>query len=198
MREPGEAPALRLHAFEPASRANGPGVRAVIWTQGCGLGCPGCFNPETHAHGGGVLEPIDRIFERVRRLGDAIEGVTVSGGEPLQQRPALIPLLRRIRSETALGVILFTGFRFEEVRRMEDADALRECADVLIAGRYVRSQRLGRGLRGSAGKTIHLWSDRYAERELEDVPIAEVIIDAEGDLVMTGIDPLLCEASHGI
>jgi anaerobic ribonucleoside-triphosphate reductase activating protein len=193
----GNALSLRIHAFEPASRANGPGVRAVIWTQGCGLGCPGCFNPETHAAVAGVREPIDRIFECLVRLGDGIEGVTLSGGEPLQQRPALVPLLRRIRRETALSIVLFTGFRYEEVRRMEDADALRECVDVLIAGRYLRSLRPGKGLLGSAGKTFHFWSDRHTERDLDDVPVAEVIIDAEGGLLMTGTDPLLSEASHG-
>src|SRR3972149_712339 len=42
---------LRLHALLPRSRANGPGMRAVIWFQGCTRGCPGCFNPETHASG---------------------------------------------------------------------------------------------------------------------------------------------------
>ena len=39
---------LRLHAFLPRSRANGPGWRSVVWVQGCSLGCPGCFNPQTH------------------------------------------------------------------------------------------------------------------------------------------------------
>ena len=38
-----------IHAIEPRSRANGPGARFVVWLQGCTLGCPGCFNPATHA-----------------------------------------------------------------------------------------------------------------------------------------------------
>ncbi|NJO00209.1 MAG: 4Fe-4S cluster-binding domain-containing protein, partial [Anaerolineales bacterium] len=38
---------LRLHQFLPQSRVNGPGLRAVLWVQGCSLGCPGCFNPQT-------------------------------------------------------------------------------------------------------------------------------------------------------
>jgi anaerobic ribonucleoside-triphosphate reductase activating protein len=42
------APGLRLHGFVARSRANGPGIRAVVWTQGCTLGCPGCFNPGSH------------------------------------------------------------------------------------------------------------------------------------------------------
>ena len=43
----------RIHAFEPRSRANGPGARFVVWFQGCTLGCPGCFNPHLWAARGG-------------------------------------------------------------------------------------------------------------------------------------------------
>src|SRR5262245_29198295 len=110
-------PHLRLHAFLPASRANGPGVRAVLWVQGCSLGCPGCFNPLTHPTTGGELVPTDELVRRLTALGDTIEGITVSGGEPLQQRPALLALLRRLRQQTRLSVVLFTGFTWEEVQR---------------------------------------------------------------------------------
>jgi pyruvate-formate lyase-activating enzyme len=44
---------IRVRAFEPASRANGPGLRAVVWFQGCTRACPGCFNPATHDPRGG-------------------------------------------------------------------------------------------------------------------------------------------------
>ena len=88
---------LRIHAFEPFSRANGPGVRAAIWVQGCSLGCPGCFNPDTHPFAGGELLAVDDLFRRILALGDAIEGITVSGGEPLQQRRPLLALLQRVR-----------------------------------------------------------------------------------------------------
>jgi pyruvate-formate lyase-activating enzyme len=40
---------LRLHQFLPSSHTNGPGLRAVLWVQGCSLGCPRCFNPATHS-----------------------------------------------------------------------------------------------------------------------------------------------------
>ena len=43
---------VRIHAVDPRSRANGPGVRFVVWLQGCTLGCPGCFNPATYAESG--------------------------------------------------------------------------------------------------------------------------------------------------
>ena len=66
---------LRLHAFLPRSRANGPGTRAVIWVQGCSLGCPGCFNPKTHAFSGGEEVPVEELFQRIVELGPAIEGI---------------------------------------------------------------------------------------------------------------------------
>jgi anaerobic ribonucleoside-triphosphate reductase activating protein len=181
---------LRIHAFEPFSRANGPGVRAVIWVQGCSLNCPGCFNPETHSSTGGELVSTDDLFQRIVALGDSIEGISVSGGEPLQQRRSLLALLRRVRRETLLSALLFTGYTWEEVRQMPEAGALLACVDVIIAGRYDLSQHLARDLRGSANQAVHLVTDRYAAGDLQAVPCAEAIITAEGEVVMSGIDPI--------
>src|SRR5262245_10990749 len=99
---------LRLHAFIPFSRANGPGTRAVIWSQGCTLNCPGCFNPETHSFKGGEEVSVDDLFRRLASIGERIEGITISGGEPLQQLHPLLAFLRRVRGETNLSVLLFT------------------------------------------------------------------------------------------
>lgn len=181
---------LRIHRFLPFSRANGPGVRAVIWVQGCSLGCPGCFNSETHPFAGGELALADDLFGRIVALGDAIEGITVSGGEPLQQRSPLLALLQRIRRETALSVILFTGYTWEKVQQMPDAEALLACVDILIAGRYDASQHLARDLCGSANQTVHLFTDRYTISDLQSVPSAEVFITAEGEVMVSGIDPV--------
>lgn len=76
-----------------SSRANGPGVRSVIWLQGCTLTCPGCFNPESHSHEPRVLIPVETIIEHITAIRDTVEGVTVSGGEPFQQSRALLRLL---------------------------------------------------------------------------------------------------------
>jgi anaerobic ribonucleoside-triphosphate reductase activating protein len=187
--KPVSAAALRLHSFLPASTANGPGVRAVVWVQGCSLGCPGCYNPDTHAFAGGELVPVDELFGRLVALGAGIEGVTVSGGEPLQQRPALLALLGRVRRETALSVLVFTGFRWEEVNRFPEAAELLGCVDVLIAGRYEQAQHLALDLRGSANKAVHFLTARYGPADLRAVPPAEVVITADGEVVATGIDP---------
>lgn len=167
---------LRVHAFLPASRANGPGLRAVLWTQGCSLGCPGCFNPETHPFAGSLL-PVDEVF---RWITDAtgIEGLTVSGGEPLQQWPAVRQLLQMVRAETDLSVVLFSGYSLDEIGRRTCRDVV-SYVDVLIAGRYA----------SSAPKAVHLLGDRYTAADMAAVPTAEVVIAANGDVVITGIDP---------
>jgi anaerobic ribonucleoside-triphosphate reductase activating protein len=179
---------LRLHAFEPCSAVNGPGIRAVVWVQGCTLGCPGCFNPSTHPRPGTEVAAAD-LAGRILALGDRIEGVTISGGEPLQQRGAVLQLLRALRARTALSAILLTGYRFAELTRMPEAAELTGLLDVLIAGRYEQTLRLGRGLRGSANKTVHLLTGRYTLADLDRVPDAEVIIGPGGRLTVSGIDP---------
>jgi anaerobic ribonucleoside-triphosphate reductase activating protein len=181
---------LSLHHFLPHSRANGPGLRAVLWVQGCSLGCPGCFNPETHAVTGGELVAVDELRRRMIALQDKVEGLTISGGEPLQQRPALLNLLQQVRQETSLSILLFTGFSWPEIQRMPQAEALLACLDVLLAGRYDASQRLAHHLLGSANKTIHFLTDRYTASDLQAVPPAEVVITPSGELLLTGIDPL--------
>jgi anaerobic ribonucleoside-triphosphate reductase activating protein len=191
---------LNLHAFIPLSVANGPGKRAVIWTQFCSLGCPGCFNPETHSSEGGEWVSVDNLFQKIVALGSIIEGITISGGEPFQQRTAVLELLQRVKTETSLSVVLFTGFTWEEIgkiesqkSRIEDCDprsSILSCVDVLIAGRYDASQHLARDLRGSSNKTVHFLTDRYKMEDLQSVPLAEIIITPKGDVVMTGIDPL--------
>ena len=182
---------LRMHAFEPFSRANGPGVRAVVWVQGCSLGCPGCFNPGTHSADGGELVPVDDLFRRIVALEGLVEGITVSGGEPLQQLPPLLALLRRVRRETALSVLLFTGYTWEEVQPMPDARLLLACVDILVVGRYDASKRLACDLRGSANQTVHLLTDRHTMDDLRPVPPAEIIVAEGGEVTVSGIDPLV-------
>jgi len=183
---------LRVHGFLPFSRANGPGVRAAVWVQGCSLRCPGCSNPDTHPFVGGELVSVDDLFGHIVAPGDAIEGITVSGGEPLQQRRPLLALLQRVRRETSLSVLVFTGYTWEEIQRMPDAGALLACVDVLIAGRYDASQRLARDLRGSANQTVHLLTNRYTMADVQSVPPAEIVITKEGEVVVSGIDPVMC------
>ncbi len=91
---------MLLHALIPASRANGPGLRAVVFFQGCTLGCPGCWNPETH-HFRGMEVTVDAVVKELLRASaeQALEGVTFSGGEPMQQADSLLALMQTLRRQ---------------------------------------------------------------------------------------------------
>jgi anaerobic ribonucleoside-triphosphate reductase activating protein len=175
-----------IHALLERSFANGPGCRAVIWLQGCSIRCDGCCNPDAQGADGGRVVPVIDLVAWVRSI-DGIEGITVSGGEPLQQRSALGMFLREIRSTTGLSVAMFTGYDWAHVEHAPGFLGVAQLADVVIAGPFRRHQRLDRGLRGSANKTVHLLTDRYSPADLEAVPNVEVVID-ENSAVLTGVN----------
>ncbi len=183
-------PVLRLHHFEPLSRSNGPGLRSVIWVQGCTLNCPGCFNPRTHDSRSGQVVRVGDLFERILDGAGLIEGITISGGEPLQQADALLELLKRVKNETGLSTLVFTGFTWEEAARIPKIDEILPHTDVLLAGRYRSELRIASGLRGSSNKTVHFLSTQYNQVDLDQVPPAEVIIDPTGEIRFSGIEPL--------
>src|SRR5262245_49781002 len=85
---------LELAHVVPVSAAEGPHERFAVWVQGCSLACPGCCNPELFERGRGWAIAVDELLEQVLAAArvHAIEGLTVLGGEPLEQLPALIEL----------------------------------------------------------------------------------------------------------
>jgi anaerobic ribonucleoside-triphosphate reductase activating protein len=186
------APAIRIHAFEPKSRANGPGARFVVWFQGCTLGCPGCFNPGTHDPAAGRAIAIDELIGELGRAAAAgIEGLSLSGGEPLQQPAAARALLDAARA-LGLSTLAFSGYTIDEIRALPlgaGTDVLARL-DVLIDGRYVAGDRLATGLRGSANQRIQLLTERYTLADVEATPVAEIRIGPTGEVVLTGVDPL--------
>jgi len=91
---------MLVHTIMPASRAtNGPGVRCVVFVQGCNLGCPGCWNLWGHPFRGtefAVETILAEVVNRHRQY--SLDGVTFSGGEPMQQADDLAKLLQGLRS----------------------------------------------------------------------------------------------------
>ena len=179
---------LRVHSFLPLTVANGPGARCCLWLQGCSLGCPGCFNPETHSLKNGGLYDVSEVLTWIENA-EGIEGLTVSGGEPLEQASPLMDLLALVRARTDLYILVFTGFSFDEVQQFPFFQRMQDTIDVLVAGRFVREQ-MKEAFPGSLNKTIHHFSSRYDASDLAIVPVSEVIISRSGELSITGVDPV--------
>ena len=181
---------LKIHAQLRKSLSNGPGVRYVIWLQGCTLDCPGCFNPETHDSGGGEEVSVETLSNEILSSKEGIEGLTVSGGEPFQQSEGLYGLLESIKKKSDLSVIVFTGFTLKEI---QEQSALKRCLthiDVLIAGRYVSTLSESEGWLGSQNQKYHFLTQRYSNPDLHATPKTEVQISKDGEIRFTGIRPL--------
>jgi anaerobic ribonucleoside-triphosphate reductase activating protein len=185
---------VRIHAREPRSRANGPGTRFVIWMQGCTLGCAGCFNPGTHAAVGGEVIEVSALLAEIAGIRTftghlMVDGLTLSGGEPLQQAPAALELLLGAR-RLGLSTLVFSGYTIDEIRAQALGPAVLAHVDVLVDGRYVAGDRVGSGLRGSANQQIHVLGRRHTRAEVEATPTAEIRIARDGSVVLTGVEPL--------
>jgi len=197
---------MLIRGFVPVSRANGPGRRAVLWLQGCSLGCPSCWNQAALPFRG---TPTDgqEIVERVLALQHAgmIEGLTFSGGEPMQQAPTLLGLIERLRDSGGVDLSfgMFTGYTLGEVERGrysmfegrgDEASiwrAIRCHLDFAVMGRYNVNAPANLPLRTSRNQRLHLFSGRYRESDFGE-QIVEISIAGNGNAKVTGF-PVLGE-----
>ena len=93
---------LRVHSVQTLGTLDGPGVRFVVFAQGCPLRCACCHNPDTWDAGGGKMMDIDELVTkclRYREYFGAEGGITVSGGEPLMQADKVQKLFERCKEK---------------------------------------------------------------------------------------------------
>lgn len=179
---------LKVHSFLPATYGNGPGLRACVWLQGCTLNCPGCFNPGSHASDVGEILSVSALADQILES-SSIQGMTVSGGEPLQQAEPLAEMLRIIKSKSDLSVVIFTGYHYDDAIKLIDSVGMKQMIDVLFAGPFKPSSN-PQSFDDMAHKTTHLFSHRYTEKDLESACSSELIIEPSGAITATGIDPI--------
>ncbi len=121
------------------SIVDGPGMRMVIWMQGCDYHCPGCHNPQTHDHNGGTLYDVQDCIQAIQDA-HLQSGLTLSGGEPFLQAEALVPIVLAAK-QRGWNVWAFSGSTFEALYANPTKRALLELLDVLVDGRFVQELR---------------------------------------------------------
>jgi len=125
------------------SIVDGPGLRYVVFTQGCSLCCEGCQNPDTWDPSGGSEIPVDEII-RDLLSNPLTDGLSLSGGEPFEQAADCASLAASAR-ENGLNVWVFSGRTFEELLDISGSDSdimkLLVQTDVLVDGRYISTER---------------------------------------------------------
>jgi anaerobic ribonucleoside-triphosphate reductase activating protein len=134
--------------------ALGPGIRSVVWVQGCSLHCPGCIAPDWIPRREARLVDPEELAEEL--LADpAVAGLTLSGGEPTLQAGPLAAMVRAARRRRDVTVICYSGHTLGELRERAEVAGLLEQVDVLIDGPYLAAADDGRGLRGSSNQVVH-------------------------------------------
>lgn len=98
----------KIHSIETFGTVDGPGVRYVIFTQGCPLRCAYCHNPDSQSLNGGELMELDALVMDIKRYLSYIEGITVTGGEPLLQIEFVTELFKKVK-ELGLTTALDTA-----------------------------------------------------------------------------------------
>lgn len=148
---------IRLASFIDESIVDGPGIRTVIFFQGCPHHCLNCHNPSSHPFDKGKLFTIE---EAVKMCLDnqLARGVTISGGEPFAQIEALeqfVKLFHELRPNQ--DIVIFTGYTYEELLGFHNPavfNILKETF-LLIDGRYIDEKRdLTLFYRGSSNQRV--------------------------------------------
>lgn len=155
-----------LDICRSGSKALGPGLRYVIWVQGCPFGCKGCITPEGRNIAFGKIATIESLVKDIAGQKQQ-SGLTISGGEPFLQSSSVLEMLRQLKElRPEINVIIFTGYRLEELNWPEAKNIL-SIIDVLIDGRYEDGKNDGIGLRGSSNQRIYFLTNRLAEYKNE-------------------------------
>ncbi len=144
---------IRIAGTVNDSIVDGPGIRYTIFFQGCYHNCFECHNPQTHDLNGGFDSDTDEIIMQIKN-NPLLDGITLSGGEPLLQVEAAKELAQEAK-KLGLNVICYTGFVFENINRIKNIELLLPYIDYLIDGRYEKENRdLSLKYRGSNNQRI--------------------------------------------
>lgn len=149
---------IRIAGTVSESIVDGPGIRYTVFTQGCPHHCEGCHNPETHDFDGGRLAETDKIYTHILN-NPLLKGVTFSGGEPFCQSAPLYDLAKKLKENTKLDIMIYTGFLFEKLLEMSETDEdiknLLSVADIIVDGRFMLAERsLDLKFKGSKNQRI--------------------------------------------
>ncbi len=129
---------VRLSGVLHESLVNGPGIRRVLFSQGCIHNCKNCFNPDTHPFEGGKLVDMDKLIIDIVN-NPLLTGVTFSGGDPLEQADKFAYMAKKIKA-TGLNIWCYTGYTFEYILEHQSErngwSDLINSIDVLVDGKY--------------------------------------------------------------
>jgi anaerobic ribonucleoside-triphosphate reductase activating protein len=165
---------IAIAATRERSLREGPGIRYVIWVQGCSLKCKGCFNPHFWSQHGGSRQDVDSLLQDViaaRIKFPEIEGVTFLGGEPFEQSEALANLSQKLQ-KLDFSIMVFSGYTLAELKDRQSSEYesrlnFLNSIDLLVDGRYQQDNvDIDRPWVGSKNQEFHFLTERYSKETL--------------------------------
>ena len=148
---------INLSGIALESIVDGPGIRFVIFTQGCPHKCAGCHNPSTHDFNGGTLYDLEYITDELKKH-PFMTGLTMSGGEPFCQPKEVLEIIKVFKGlYPRKNIIIYTGYLFEHLVSMNNQDItdILHLSDYLIDGPFILAKRdISLKFRGSSNQRI--------------------------------------------
>jgi len=130
---------MRISETVHDSIVDGPGLRYVVFAQGCPIRCPGCHNPATHDPAGGREVTVEEIIHDMRS-NPLTDGLTLTGGDPFFQAEDCAQIAQAAK-EAGLNVWCYTGWTLEELQKIPTAQALLAEIDVLVDGPFLQGEK---------------------------------------------------------
>lgn len=148
--------------------ANGLGIRTSLFVTGCTHKCYNCFNEDYQNFKAGKEWTDEDLATLLEYLSDDnVDGLTLLGGEPMQNIQGLLPVVAKVRETVPQKTIwVYSGYTFDEILKLNGGEELLSYCDVLVDGRYedeLRDPALQ--FRGSANQRILDVKESLAKRE---------------------------------
>lgn len=147
---------MRLAGILPESLVDGPGVRFVVFSQGCPHHCQDCHNPETWNEQGGKEFSLRELRKMLRARQKNLRGITLSGGEPFLQAGEMAALAEEAK-KMGLDVVTYTGYTYEQILSLDlpGSQELLEITDILVDGPFRPELRdIALAFRGSSNQRL--------------------------------------------
>lgn len=135
------------------SIVDGPGMRLVVFLQGCKWNCEGCHNPHLFPLDEGIeIDEVQLAKIILKKINSMHSGITFSGGDPILQNEALLKVIKYIRSRRPdINIWVYTGFLFEDINNLP---LLKEI-DVLVDGQFKLNEKdISLKFKGSANQRV--------------------------------------------
>lgn len=176
----------RVHSTESFGTVDGPGIRFVVFFQGCPMRCLYCHNPDTWIPEGGQLRTADELLLEYERNKTFYRGggITATGGEPLMQLPFLTELFRKAK-EKGIHTCLDTSGILYQNKKDEEYQQLFSCVDLVLLDIKHSSSEEHKKLTGHKNDSVFAFADALEKAGIPMIVrhvIVPGITDGENEL----------------